>query len=88
VVGNLFHHGVETMLKSVLLLRGRTPMDLKDTFGHNLPRLWAEVRAGVALDWSGFDGSIDELNRWEEIRALVLYPWASRCSTKPGLAHR
>jgi hypothetical protein len=68
IIGNLLHHGFEMMLKSLLLQAGTSPENLKDNFGHSLPKLWTTFKVGRRETWSEFDGFIEELQRFEEIR--------------------
>jgi hypothetical protein len=68
VIGNLFHHGFEMMLKGVLVQSGRfTTKDMTD-HRHDLPWFWTQTKSGVLQDWSRFDQFIDDLQRWDLIR--------------------
>ena len=67
IVGNLFHHGVEMMLKAILVRAGVTAQQIKG-WSHSLPTLWDETKQRVTDDWSRFDQPIAELHRWESIR--------------------
>jgi hypothetical protein len=46
VAANLMHHAIEMYLKGALLkLKTKTLKDLKDKFGHSLPKSWAAFKA-------------------------------------------
>lgn len=68
VVGNLFHHAVEMLLK-YFLINSYSADQLKNEFGHNLKKLWDAFKKVVndrTLD--KFDGLISDLNDFEELR--------------------
>jgi hypothetical protein len=68
VAGNLFHHGIEMLLKAGLL-GAFTAEALKDKFRHKLPKLWTEFKAQAADGrLAQFDGVIAGTALWEEIR--------------------
>jgi len=67
IAGNLYHHGIEILLKSYLLKTYK----LADTKNmcHNLLKIWNVIKSEVRdpkLD--EFDGIIQELDRFEKIR--------------------
>jgi hypothetical protein len=69
VAGNLFHHAVEMLLKFVLIQNSYSADQLKNKFGHDLNRLWIEVKSILkdpALD--KFDELISGLNEFEDLR--------------------
>jgi hypothetical protein len=70
IPGNLFHHGIEMLLKAQLL--ATIPIaDLRHPrrFGHDLQPLWSEFKELFpAFNLSEFDRLIDGLNRFEDIR--------------------
>lgn len=75
VVGNLFHHAFEMLMKALLLLRNAaTHKELRERYRHDLPRLWEATKEYVGLwaveqDWAGrFDSFVADLDRWEDIR--------------------
>ncbi len=71
VAGNLFHHGIEMLIKGRLLYKesAYTPEELYEKFGHNLPKLWEEYkRTTDKQSLSKFDATVKDIHRWEEIR--------------------
>jgi hypothetical protein len=72
VCGSLAHHAVEMLLKASLAKddSGNKITAYRDTYGHKLDRLWKEFRTRnrqLTLD-PAFDGLVEELDRFEEIR--------------------
>ena len=64
VYGNLFHHAVEMYLKAALLR-----FTERSRRGHNLKKLWAELKLSVSDPALGrFDNCIKELDKFEDIR--------------------
>jgi hypothetical protein len=67
VAGNLYHHGIEYLLKSYLLRTIDIP-GIK-TLDHDLVKIWDKVKAiSGDADLSKFDDIIKSLNRFEKIR--------------------
>jgi len=97
VVGNLFHHAVEMLIKGHLS-KSQTLEQLKK-LGHGLPQLWVAFKAEFpdpAL--VRFDSLVDSLQKFESIRypdkmlesgAQITYAWAppipSVVSTSPPI---
>jgi hypothetical protein len=68
IVGNLFHHAVELLLKGELS-KAFTLKELKNKFSHSLPRLWFEFRARFPTEvLTEFDPLIQGLDQFEDIR--------------------
>ncbi len=68
IAGNLLHHAVEMLLKGELS-KTVAMDDLKDKYGHWLPKCWSGFKALFpAEDLSEFDPMIVELDRFEQIR--------------------
>jgi hypothetical protein len=68
VVGNLFHHAVEMLLKSFLLKYHSAP-NLKRAFGHKLTKLWSAFkRVANEPALAKFDELVTELGTVEELR--------------------
>src|SRR5713101_4563212 len=70
IYGNIYHHAIETLLKAGLS-REISLDDLKNPkkFGHDLHKLWPAFKA--QFHWAelgGFDQTIADLHRFEEIR--------------------
>jgi hypothetical protein len=68
VVGNLFHHAVEMLLKGCLVKAGATEKERVD-LGHALGRIWRVFRQHVpdpALD--EFKDTITDLDKFEDLR--------------------
>ena len=70
--GNLYHLGFELLIKSYLKSK-YSAHDLKDSFGHNLVKLWSAFSSEV-IDprLSKFDLIVKNLNTWEKVRYLKL----------------
>ncbi len=66
VCGNLFHHALELYLKAALV-DSLGADKLKDKYGHKLKKLWEEVRAADPV-LARFDGTIADIDRFEDIR--------------------
>lgn len=69
VAGNIFHHAVEMILKSILLNNDLTLASLKNEYGHDLEKLWVKFKSlypGNELD--GYDEDISELHKYDDIR--------------------
>jgi len=67
VAGNLYHHGIEYLLKSYLLRTIGIP-DIKN-LKHNLVKTWNKVKAiSGDTDLSKFDDIIKSLDHFERIR--------------------
>ena len=69
VAGNLFHHTVEMILKFLLIKISYSADQLKNKFGHDLNKLWLEVKSILkdpALE--KFDELISGLNAFEDLR--------------------
>lgn len=68
VAGNLFHHAVEMLLKSILI-KSYSGDQLKNKFSHDLQKLWDEF-GKIANDssLSKFDDLITSLNDIEDLR--------------------
>ncbi len=75
VVGNLFHHALEMLIKGRLCATGISEKDRRK-LGHDLEKLWAALRVvGAAQSYPAgvsrlpsFDVMIGTLNAFEEIR--------------------
>ncbi len=68
VAGNLFHHAVEMFLK-FLLLKTYSEEELRDSFRHNLRRLWKEYKRVNSGDHLGkYDQLVSTINRMEDLR--------------------
>jgi hypothetical protein len=68
VCGNLFHHAVEMLLKSGLAKRGKPDLELRN-MGHSLKKLWrAYKREYPDAGLERHDGTINRLDKHEEIR--------------------
>jgi hypothetical protein len=68
VCGNLFHHAIEALLKARLSQKHPLPQ-LKQKFGHELPRLWDAFKAefpGAGLE--NFDSAIADVEHFERLR--------------------
>jgi hypothetical protein len=72
---NLMHHAVELLIKYTLLKdvpeaeRSTQTEQIKQTYKHDLNRLWDQYKQHVALtDLSRFDQVIPDLDRWEKVR--------------------
>ena len=69
VAGNLLHHGVEMLLKSVLAENGVTESHLQYKFGHNVRRLWTATKRTLGNPELGtYDDVIWRLAPMWEIR--------------------
>lgn len=70
IAGNLFHHGIEMLLKYLMMESERLNSDqLRKRFGHNLDRLWAEWKSQQTISIPDeFDALVTIINEWEEIR--------------------
>jgi hypothetical protein len=67
VVGNLFHHAIEMMLKARLIQK-HSFCELR-RFSHDLTRLWEAFKAEFPdIDLRGFDGTVASLAAFERIR--------------------
>jgi hypothetical protein len=69
VAGNLFHHAMEMLLKFLLIKHSYQPDIMKNKFGHDLNKLWNEVKSILkdkTLD--KFDELISQLNEFEDLR--------------------
>ncbi len=69
IAANLFHHGVELLLKYALLRdahEGAAPPN----YGHDLRRLWRDFKARdqSRASLARFDGVVADLDDWEHIR--------------------
>lgn len=70
VSGTLFHLSFETFMKAYLRMK-YSDEELKKKFGHNLPKLWKELKTQTGNEpLSNFDYIIDELHIWEKMRYL------------------
>lgn len=68
VVGNLFHHAIEMLMKC-FLVRHYSVVDLRDSFRHDLKKLWREFkRHSRAENMDRFDALISTLNLFESAR--------------------
>ena len=68
VHGNLFHHAIEMYLKATLVGTVTMPQ-MKQTYGHNLVKLWSAYKAQQHAPVLGrFDKTITALHRFESIR--------------------
>jgi len=67
VTGNLFHHAIEMLMKSVLSQSLSLP-ELKQ-FGHDLKKIWRQVKCTHPIDNADdLDRTIVEIDRFERIR--------------------
>ena len=67
VAGTILHHSVEMFLKCGLV--EKYPLTKLKSFGHSLPRLWAEFKASTnntAL--TTHDWTVTELDKFEQLR--------------------
>jgi hypothetical protein len=75
--GNLFHHGIELMMKYRLLDKFSQTTLANKPYGHSLLPLWREFKALVRdATLAQFDSLVRRVNKWEEIR----YPGFPRAS--------
>jgi len=69
VAGNILHHAIEMLLKSLLLEKGYTATQLKDNFRHNLRRLWKETKKVAGNPGlTAYDQVIVRIAAMEELR--------------------
>ena len=69
VAGNLLHHAAEMLLKFLLIKNSYSADQFKNKFGHDLNKLWSEVKSIVkdsTLD--KFDELLSGLNDFEDLR--------------------
>jgi len=67
IAGNLYHHGIEYILKSYLL----NTMSVADIrlLGHNLVNIWNKTKSNMPnIELNKFDSIIQRLNLFERIR--------------------
>jgi hypothetical protein len=69
VAANLLHHAIELFLKGALYHHA-TEEERRNKLGHKLVVIWTcfKTQIGAGRDLTKFDGVIDELNKYEEIR--------------------
>lgn len=68
VVGNLFHHAVEMLLK-FLLIGKFTPKQLRERFGHDLEKIWKEYKLlQPEKTLNRYNSLIKKLNKFEDLR--------------------
>jgi hypothetical protein len=68
VCGNLFHHAIEAQLKA-RLSQTHTLEELKQKFGHKLPKLWRAFKVQFPKsDLRQFDDLIADLDKFEKLR--------------------
>jgi hypothetical protein len=69
VVGNLFHHSIEMLLKAELSKTHSSKQLRHRKFSHDLKRTWKEFqKLYPTKDLSSFDNAVRELHRFERIR--------------------
>jgi DNA-binding phage protein len=68
LAGNLYHHGIELLLKGTLAT-SMSKSELRYTLGHNLDRAWREFKKrNNDPQFTRFDPLISDLHRFEIIR--------------------
>ncbi len=73
-VTHLCGHSVETALKSILAKSGKSELELRTTFGHDLEKLWIASAQKTSLIVASPPTWIEHLNRLHNKPYTVRYP--------------